>query len=145
MFFTTIAVIATVVGFFAAKWALKGAYDLGHDDLAYSKGDLLTWFEGAVYEAVLSTVIFLIIFGINSVFDLAHGDKVILTMSNKHIAKDLIFAGISAKILMAAMIIEGIRIRKRYYEFIAPLREIYLSLPKDELVRPSFFELYRLW
>ena len=145
MFFTAIIVTAMVIGFFAAKWALKGAYDLGHDDLAYSKGDLLTWFEGAVYEAILSTVIFLIIFGINSVFDLAHGEKVVLAMSNKHIAKDLIFAGFSAKVLMAAMIIEGIRIRKRYYEFIAPLRKIYLSFRKDQVLRPSFSELYRLW
>lgn len=144
MFFLQMIAL-TAVGFLVAKWALKGAYELGHNDFAYGKGDLLTWIMCTFYESLVYCGIFCFIFTINSLVDRFNGNQIVMTMSNNHIVNDMLFAGISAKILMAAWIIEGIRIRKNYYELIAPLRKMYLSFPADRLVRPSFSQLYRLW
>jgi hypothetical protein len=138
-------VILTAMGILAVRWAMKGAYDLGHDDFAHDLTDIFTFFNLSVYEAMASTGIFCGIFFANSLLDKLTGTPIILTMANKHIISDVIAATLVTQILLWAMIIEGIRIRRHYYEFVAPLRKLYLSFPKRRLVRPSFFELYRLW
>ncbi len=144
MFFLQM-VAMTVVGFFVVRWAMKRALELGHDDFAYSSEDIFTYASLAIYETMASAGIFCGIFLINSLLDKLMGVPIVLTMTNKHIISDGIFASLIAQILLWAMIIEGMRIRRHYYEFVAPTRKIYLSFPKDRLVRPSFFELYRMW
>lgn len=131
--------VAVIVGLAAVRWAMKSAYRLGHDYLAHNVMDMFSWAEAWFLETIIFTGIFCLIFFINSCFEFMRGEQMILGLANKHVTIDMLAAGIVAKILMGAMIIQGMRIRKFYYEFVAPLRKIYLSFPKDELVRPSFF------
>jgi hypothetical protein len=121
---------------------MKGAKELGHNDFAYGLHDLLTWMVYAFYEVLASTGVFLVLYSINVVLDKIMGTA----MADQHFVGDAMWASLIAQALIVAMIIEGIRIRRRYYEFIVPLRRIYRHprLKKD-LLQPSFVELYRLW
>lgn len=145
MFLFIAVLVAVAVGFFATKWTLKGAQNLGYRDFAFGPIDILTLMRHSFYVTTISIIAFCVIFCANSMIDKLMGIPLVLGPDNKHLISDAIFSSFVAEILVAAMIIEGIRIRKNYYEFQVPLRKMYLSFPKNRLVRPSFFELYRLW
>lgn len=135
MFFFQL-VILTAIGALGIHWAMKGACELGRDDFAYDFEDIFTWINMGIYEVVASAGIFCGIFLINSLLDQIMDIPIVLTMANNHLIYDGIFASIVAQLLLWAMIFEGIRIRTG---------TTYLNFERSQLIRPSFFQLYRLW
>lgn len=129
MFFS-ILILAIIVTGFVVYWAMKQAYQIGHDDLAFGLSDPLAWINIIFIESVMSISFALVI---------------ILLSDTWMPIFSIIAASLSSKLLIGAMIIEGMRIRRDYYTSTIPWREGYLRFSKDEVVRPPFLELWRMW
>jgi len=132
-------VLVIFTGMSFIYWAAELSRDLGFRDFAYGLVSPFTWIAGHFYQAVLFASIFSGVFWSNCSIDYLTGE-----FSN-HLFFDACFSGIAAIILFWAMIIEGMRRRRRYYEHVVPLRRSYRRFPSKLLIRPPFWELYRMW
>ena len=132
-------VFSLVSGIIVGRWCLKKSFYLGFDDFAYGLQNIFTWITSQFYQAILFISLLPCVFLLNCLIDNLMGRL------SDHLYFDVSFAGIAACFLFWAMVIEGARRRRLYYEGVVPLRRIYRRFFKGQIIRPPFWELYRMW